>query len=70
MNLVDIDSIPEMIREARKIHGLTLRELDKLSGVSTQTILNIEQRKSSPSIATVKKIMGAFQRLTGEEYGE
>ncbi|MBR4576025.1 MAG: helix-turn-helix transcriptional regulator [Clostridia bacterium] len=48
--------IGEMIK-AREGHGLTQRDMEKLSGVAQPVIARMEKGKTSPSIDTVLKLL-------------
>ena len=48
--------IGEMIK-AREGHGLTQRDMEKLSGVAQPVIARMEKGKTSPSIDTVLKFL-------------
>ena len=45
------------LKSLREAHGLSQRELAKRAGVSNAIISMIEQNRTSPSIATMKKIL-------------
>ena len=46
----------QVLKEARKQHGLTLKEVGDMAGVSKVTISGIENGKWSPSLRTAMKI--------------
>lgn len=48
--------IGEMIK-AREGHGLTQRDMEKLSGIAQPVIARMEKGKTSPSIDTVLKFL-------------
>ncbi|MEQ9150202.1 MAG: cupin domain-containing protein [Parvibaculum sp.] len=48
------------LRELRKMYGLSQRELAKRAGVTNGTISLIEQSRISPSIGSLKKVLGGF----------
>ncbi len=48
------------LRELRKMHGLSQRELAKRAGVTNGTISLIEQNRISPSIGSLKKVLDGF----------
>ena len=50
----------EIIKKERKEQKMTQEELATLSGVSLATIRAIEQRTSSPNVATLNKILKLF----------
>ncbi|MEQ8650909.1 MAG: cupin domain-containing protein [Kiloniellales bacterium] len=49
--------VGEKLRQVRKIHRLTQRELARRSGVNHATISLIEQNKSSPSVGLLKRLL-------------
>jgi len=49
------------IWELRTAQGLTLRELEELSGVSKTEINNIENGKANPTIATLQLLAAGLQ---------
>ena len=48
------------LRELRKMYGLSQRELAKRAGVTNGTISLIEQNRISPSVGSLKKVLGGF----------
>ncbi|MEX1154280.1 helix-turn-helix domain-containing protein, partial [Parvibaculum sp.] len=48
------------LRELRKMHGLSQRELAKRAGVTNGTISLIEKNSISPSVGSLKKVLGGF----------
>lgn len=48
------------VKEIRKSKGITLRELSKMSGVSTTHINDIENNKNHPTIYTIYLICKAL----------
>ncbi len=62
-------SLAERIRAAREARGLTLQALEALSGVSKQTISDIETgRTTDPGYRKVSKLARALG-LTHEDLG-
>jgi transcriptional regulator with XRE-family HTH domain len=49
------------LRDARREHGLTQRQLATLSGVAQPTISNIERGVSSVSLDTLLRILAALR---------
>ncbi|MFB9885634.1 cupin domain-containing protein [Balneatrix alpica] len=45
------------LKEVRKQHGLSQRELAKRAGVTNSTISLIEQNRVSPSVSSLKKVL-------------
>ena len=45
------------LREIRKAHGLSQRELARRSGVTNGTISLIEKNQTSPSVASLKRVL-------------
>lgn len=69
--------IAQVVRTARKRSGLSTAELADMTGVSVQTIHNIEQGKVSPRADTLLTIMKAMNydiifnpKYRGGYYGE
>lgn len=56
----------ERLRALRAAHGLSQRALAKRAGVTNGIISMIEQNRSSPSVATLKKILDGFSMSLGE----
>ena len=56
----DVPDIGSRLKELRKMHGLSQRELAKRAGVTNGTISLIEQNRISPSIGSLKKVLGGF----------
>lgn len=50
-------SVGERLRRLRERHGLSQRELARRAGVTNGTVSLIEQGRSSPSVASLKKIL-------------
>ena len=48
------------LRELRKMHGLSQRELAKRAGVTNGTISLIEKNRISPSVGSLKKVLDGF----------
>lgn len=48
------------LRELRKMHGLSQRELAKRAGVTNGMISLIEQNRASPSVSSLKKVLDGF----------
>lgn len=62
---VDLD-IGERLRAIRALHGLSQRALARRAGVTNGIISMIEQNRSSPSVATLKKILDGFPMSLAE----
>lgn len=54
------NTIARILKEERKKHELTQRELSTLSGVSIATIRAIEQGTASPNVDTLNRILNLF----------
>lgn len=52
--------------EARTKRKMTVRELEKLSGVSKATISRIEQQKCNPSVLTICQLAVVLDISPGE----
>lgn len=50
-------SIQEVMKERRKILGITQQDLAEMAEVGISTIKQIESGKGNPSLGTVEKIM-------------
>jgi transcriptional regulator with XRE-family HTH domain len=48
------------LRELRRMHGLSQRELARRAGVTNGTISLIEQNRISPSLGSLKKVLDGF----------
>jgi len=49
------------LREMRALRGLSIRSLAKLSGLNFNTLSLIENKKTSPSVSTLKQLAQALQ---------
>ncbi len=65
----DID-IGGRLRVARKNRRLSQRELARKSGVTNGTISQIEQNQSSPSVASLKRILDAIPMSMSEFFSD
>jgi transcriptional regulator with XRE-family HTH domain len=54
------------LRELRSARGLSLRALAETSGVTASALSQIENGKNSPSVSTLKKILGALGSTLGD----
>lgn len=54
-------SVGNTIRELRKQHGMTLRDLSKSTGLSASYISSVERGSAAPSIASLQKIAATFE---------
>jgi transcriptional regulator with XRE-family HTH domain len=61
---LQVDDNPSLVgtrlRRLRDVYGMSQRELARQAGVTNGAISMIEQDRVSPSIASLKKILGAF----------
>lgn len=60
--MIDKTELGRRLREARQARGLTLKEMDRLSGFSATHISEIERGKTSPTIGALLRIAGALGR--------
>jgi transcriptional regulator with XRE-family HTH domain len=60
------DDVGERLRALRTLHGISQRELAKRCGVTHSSLSLIEQRKVSPSISSLKKILDAIPMSVGD----
>ena len=58
--LEPMDQIGEIIRRERKLQKINLRDLADLSGLSVQTLINIEHGKKSVSLGNVEGVLKAL----------
>jgi len=63
---VATDDVGGRIRKLRSLFGLSQRELAKRAGVTNGSISLIEQNRVSPSVSSLKKIVGGFPLSLGE----
>jgi transcriptional regulator with XRE-family HTH domain len=56
----------EKLREARLRQFLSIRDLAARAGVSTRTVVQIEQGRTSPTFKTARKIAAALGVAPGE----
>ena len=59
----------ERLREVRERAGLSQRALASRAGVTNGMISLVEKNRSSPSVATLKKILDVFPMSLGEFFG-
>jgi transcriptional regulator with XRE-family HTH domain len=57
--MMDVD-VGTRLRDLRKMHGLSQRELAKRAGVTNGMISLIEQNRASPSVSSLKKVLDGF----------
>ena len=58
--------IGKKLQSVRKKHGLSQRELANRAGLTNGTIALIEQNKTSPSIASLKRLLDAIPMIMAE----
>jgi transcriptional regulator with XRE-family HTH domain len=58
--------IGERLKAIREQQGLSQRELAKRTGVTHATVSLIEQNKVSPSISSLKKVLGGLSMSVGD----
>lgn len=64
----DRERIGKMIADIRTEHGLTVRELADIAGVTSTNICKIENGKYSPGVDVLSRILSALgYRLTIEK---
>ena len=66
---MDVD-VGSRLRNLRKMHGLSQRELAKRAGVTNGMISLIEQNRASPSVSSLKKVLDGFPISLGEFFGD
>lgn len=54
-----ITTLPGVLREARRRSGLTQRDLAERAGTSQSAIARIERGQSSPTLATLERLLGS-----------
>lgn len=60
------EEVGPRLKAVRKMHGLSQRELAKHAGVTNATISLIEQGRVSPSVASLKKVLGGIPMSLAE----
>ena len=58
------------LRAARERHGMSQRDLAGRAGLTSAAISLIEQNKSSPSVASLKRLLDAFPMTLSEFFSE
>jgi transcriptional regulator with XRE-family HTH domain len=66
---LDID-VGKRLKEIRKSHGLSQRQLAELSGVTNGAISMIEKNSTSPSVSSLKKVLAGFPMSLSEFFSE
>ena len=54
-------SLSERLRRSRKKLGLTLKDVNELTGLSVSFLSEIERGKTNPSIETVQKLANCYK---------
>ncbi len=54
------DEVMERLREVRRAHGFSQRELARRSGVANATISLIESGKTNPSVGALKRVLAGI----------
>lgn len=62
--------IGQKLRQVRRQHGLSQRELAARAGLTNGAISLIEQNKTSPSVASLKRILDAIPMTMAEFFSE
>ncbi len=65
-----MDKLGNRIKERREAFGLSLGELSKAAGVSSSLLSQIEHKKASPSLNTLKAIANSLNTTIGALVGE
>lgn len=63
-------NVGDKLRDLREKRGLSQRDLAARSGLTNGAISQIEQNKSSPSIATLKRLLDALSMTMSEFFAE
>ena len=64
-----VDSLPGRLREIRRRHGLSQRQLARQSGVANATISQIEAGKLNPTVSMLKRVLDGLPMSLGEFFG-
>jgi transcriptional regulator with XRE-family HTH domain len=59
-------NLGEHLRKLRQNHGLSQRELARRAGITNGAVSLIEQNESSPSVASLRKLLNVFQMTLAE----
>ncbi len=62
--------VGERLQSIRKLKGLSQRELAKRAGVTNSTISMIEKNSVSPSISSLRKVLGGIPMSMVEFFSE
>jgi transcriptional regulator with XRE-family HTH domain len=65
-----MDKLGQRIKERREAFGLSLGELSSAAGVSASLLSQIEHKKASPSLNTLKAIANSLNTTIGALVGE
>lgn len=62
--------VGERLKQIRKLKGISQRELAKRAGVTNSTISMIEKNAVSPSVSSLKKILGCVPISIGDFFAD
>jgi len=58
------------LKQIRERHGLSQRQLAQLAGVTNGTISLIEQNRTSPSVSSLRKVLGGIPMTLAEFFSD
>lgn len=62
IKLKDVNNVGNKLYEFRKEYGVPMREVVELTGLTMQTLFNVENGRTTPNAKTTKLILGVIEK--------
>ena len=62
IKLKDVNNVGNKLYEFRKEYGVPMREMVELTGLTMQTLFNVENGRTTPNANTTKLILGVIEK--------
>ena len=62
IKLKDVNNVGNKLYEFRKEYGVPMREMVELTGLSMQTLFNVENGRTTPNANTTKIILNVIEK--------
>ena len=62
IKLKDVNNVGNKLYEFRKEFGVPMREMVELTGLTMQTLFNVENGRTTPNANTTKLILGVIEK--------